>query len=478
MKVLFLVPPPMDGKPAAERIFGCNYGIYTQPNIFMLYPATVLKNAGYDVQCKDFSVQRRGLRDFREFATAQDYDFIFFYTVFLSKKTDILAKDLLRRHNSRTRFVFIATEPTAKPGDFVDNASVVLRGEPEARVVQLLSAWSKGQSLDEIPGVTYRSDSRIVHGDASTVIADLDSLPFPDRTLLEGRGYCNPKLSKSPFTTMLASRGCAFNCYYCVPNSQSFAREIEYKRLNQGQKPPVRRRSPENIIAEFTALAREGYKAISFVDDQFINGKEWTRAVCDGIAHCGVEWSCLARADMLLDRDLVMAMAGAGCKYIDIGIESFSQEILDYVGKRLKVETIYPAIKNLKDAGIAPELNILLGSCALETKDTIEKTYQETLRLDVDYVLFSVCTPFPYTRFGEVAKKEGWMIKPEYEAIDPMKESFISYPHLTKAELETTIRRLYIRFYFRPAYVWQRIKKLAGYKDLMNKVKAAISILR
>ena len=173
-----------------------------------------------------------------------------------------------------------------------------------------------------------------------------------------------------------------------------------------------------------------------------------------------------------------MAMAGAGCKYIDIGIESFSQEILDYVGKKLKVETIYPAIRNLKDAGISPELNILLGSCALETKDTIEKTFQETLRLDVDYVLFSVCTPFPYTRFSEVAKKEGWMVKPEYEAIDPMKESFISYPHLTKAELDAIIRRLYIRFYFRPAYVWQRIKNLAGYKDFMNKVKAAISILR
>lgn len=477
-KILFLVPPPLDGKPPAERIFGCNYGIYAQPNIFMLYPATVLKNAGHQVALLDCPIHGVTATMFDEFAQTQDYDVIFFYTVFLSKRTDLAARNLLRRHNLRTRFVFLSTEPTAEPEAFVDEASVVIRGESESRVTAVVEALCVGRSLEGIPGITWQASGRTVHQGELPVIEDLDALPFPDRTLLDSTDYHNPKLSALPFTTMVASRGCAFRCYYCVPNSQSFAREIEYRREHGGDKPPVRARSAENVIAEFTELARAGYKAISFIDDQFVWNPVRTRAICEGITGLGVQWSCLARSDMLQDRELVQAMARAGCCYVDIGIESFHQPILDAIGKNLKVETVYKAVRNLHEAGIEPELNILLASSPLETAETIEKTFQETLRLNVDYVLFSVCTPFPHTGFHEAAKREGWMIKSEYEPIDPIKESFVSYPHLTKTDLDRTIRSLYRRFYFRPGYLLRRLGRIQSPRDLWNKMKAAASILR
>ena len=67
MKILFLTPPPLDGALPAERIFGCNYGIYAQPNIFILYPATILKNAGHEVVCLDFPVTGQTRGDFERF---------------------------------------------------------------------------------------------------------------------------------------------------------------------------------------------------------------------------------------------------------------------------------------------------------------------------------------------------------------------------------------------------------------------------
>ncbi len=70
------------------------------------------------------------------------------------------------------------------------------------------------------------------------------------------------------------------------------------------------------------------------------------------------------------------------------------------------------------------------------------------------------------------------MIKPEYEPIDPIKESFISYPHLPKTELDKIIRTLYFKYYFRPGYLLKRIVRLKGAKDLINKSRAALSILR
>ncbi len=478
MKILFLIPPSLDNSPPAERIFGCNYGIYFQPNIFLLYPATILKNAEHDVTCMDFPINGKAMEDFKVFCKDQDFDVIFFYSVFLSKRTDINARRMLHKENLKTKFIFTATEPTASPDDFIDDISITIRGEPESRVIPIIKALEQGESLEGIPGISYMKEGKKIHQGGYSIIEDLDSLPFPDRTLLESKIYHNPKLHYQPFTTMIASRGCSYNCYYCVPNSLSFAREIEYKREKNSSKPTVRLRSPENVIIEFTQLANEGYKAISFIDDQFVWGSKRTLEICRGIKHLGVEWSCLSRADMLLDEEVVKAMASAGCRYVDVGVESFNQEILDYIGKGCKVEIFNTAVRNLKRAGIEPELNILLGSCPLETKETIEKTFTETLRLNVDYVLFSVCTPFPFTIFHDMAKEEGWMIKPEYEAVDPIKESFISYPHLTKEQLDRIIRRLYIRFYFRPSYILKRLSKLKGFKDFLYKTKAALTILR
>jgi len=479
MRILFLVPPPLDGCPAAERIFGCNYGIYPQPNLFVLYPATVLKRLGHEVAVLDFPIRRGTRRDFDKFTRTQRFDIVFFHTVFLSRRTDLAARDLLRAHCPATKYVFTATEPSADPSAFVAADSVVIRGEPESVAGAVVDALAAERGFSGVRGVSWLDSGRLVNEPAAEVLADLDALPFPDRTLLgAATGYHNPKLSRQPFTTMVASRGCPHACYYCVPNSQSFAREIEFKREHGGHKPPVRQRSAANVVAEFRALAESGYRAISFVDDQFLWAPERTFEICEGLAGSGVEWSCLARSDRLQDPAIARAMGRAGCRYVDIGIESFHQPILDYIGKELKVETVYTAVENLRAAGVEPELNVLLGSCPLETHETMEKTFKELVKLDVDYVLFSVCTPFPHTRFNEVAKREGWMIKPRYEAIDPIKQSFISYPHLTRDQLEKALRSMYRRFYFRPRYLWRRLRQVRGPRDMLNKVRAALSILR
>lgn len=479
MEITFITPPPLDGKPAAERIFGCNYGIYMQQNIFILYPATVLKNKGYKVKVLDCPVEKIDEQGLNSFLEADNSDVYVFYTVFLSKKTDISARDMLRKLRPKAYFIYMGTEPTVSAKDFVAGDSFVIRGEPEFTIPELVEGIEGKRGLNEISGITFMDNGRVIENPSRKVIMDLDVLPFPDRAMLKKVNYHNPKLSKRPFTTIISSRGCAYNCYYCVPNSLDFAREIEYKRYDAGKrKPPVRMRSAENVIEEMKMLYSQGFRSVSFLDDQFVWNSQRVMDICKGIKDMGIEWSCLARADHLTNEEVVKAMAEAGCRYIDIGVESFDQKILDYIHKDLKVEDVYKAVGFLKRYRIEPELNVLIGSCPLETGETIEHTITETMKLDVDYVLFSICTPFPHTIFHEVAKKSGWMIVDEYVPIDPIRESLISYPHLTKDEMERIIKRAYRRFYFRPQYILKRFKKLTGARDFINKAKAALTILR
>ncbi len=479
MKITFIVPPPLDGKPAAERIFGCNYGIYTQQNVFMLYPATILKNSGHDVSVLDCPIENIDENAFRDFLKEDESGIYVFYTVFLSRKTDLIARDIIKKFRPDAHFIYMGTEPTVSPRDFAAEGSFVIRGEPELTIVELVKGIEGKGGLDGIEGITFMEKGSVRDNPARRVIDDLDALPFPDRGLLKEADYHNPKLSRRPFTTIISSRGCAYRCYYCVPNSLDFAREIEYKRHDSvRKKPPVRMRSAENIIGEIKMLHSQGFRSVSFLDDQFVWSAGRVIDICKGIKDLGIEWSCLARADHLTDEKAVKAMAEAGCKYIDIGVESFDQKILDCIEKDLKVEDVYRAVELLKKYGIEPELNVLIGSCQMETKETVERTISETIKLDVDYALFSICTPFPNTVFHELAKKSGWMTADEYVPVDPIRESLISYPHLTKKDMERIIRRAYRRFYFRPKYILKRIRKLSGIRDFVNKAKAAISILR
>jgi len=479
MKVLFLIPPSLDGKPVAERIFGCNYGVYPQDNIFILYPATILKNKGHDVMCLDFPVLHKKKQDFIKFCRFNSFDIVVIYTVFLSKKTDLMARDFIRAANNKTRFIYIGTEPTAYPEDFIEDDTIVIRGESELSIVEVVDAIAGTYlPLEGVSGVSFCKQGKVIHNKGCGIIDNLDVLPFPDRSLFGNRRYYNPKLGSYPFTTMVTSRGCSFRCYYCVPHSLDFAREIEYKLNNDMAKPPVRLRSPANIIEEFRMLVELGYRAVSFIDDQFVWGGERTKAICDGIKDLGIEWSCLARADTLVDYDVVKAMADAGCKLVAMGIESFDQRILDYINKGCKKDIFYMAIENLKKASIGIEFNILIGSCPLETRQTIYDTYREVVRLKPDYVLFSICTPFPHTDFYLKAKQNGWMSKPEYEAVDPTKKALVSYPHLMDKELERIIRILYLRYYFRLSFLLGKVLKLRGLRDMVNKVRAAATIFK
>lgn len=479
MIITFLIPPPLDGNLPAERIFGCNYGIYSQPNIFILNAVSIAKSLGWDAEFLDCAIDNLNKDQLISRIKENDSDIYVFYTVFLSKETDIMAKKLIQAIKPDAKFIYMSTEPTNDPKPFLDDSSMVIRGEIEETLKELLKAIKENKSPSGIAGVTYMEEGKEIENPPREIIADLDELPFPDRSLISRDKYNNPKLALTPFTTVLSSRGCPHKCYYCVPNSLSFAREIEFKRNHpDGNKPPVRFRSAENVIEEITQLKKDGYRSFSFIDDEFTLNSKRAIDISKGISKLGMEWSCLARADHLINEDLIAAMAEGGCQYVDIGIESFKQEILDYIGKELKVEDVFTAVDLLKKHHIEPELNILIGSCPLETKETIEYTIKQAHKLDVDYVLFSICTPFPNTGFNKIAREKGWMIEDEYRAIDPIKESFISYPHLSKEDLEQIIRKAYIGFYFRPGYIVKRLLKLKSFDDFLNKVKAAVTILR
>jgi radical SAM superfamily enzyme YgiQ (UPF0313 family) len=433
----------------------------------MLYPATLLKQRGHRVAVLDFAAQKKSEKEFREFIQSDGSDVYCLYTVFLSQQTDRLARDIIRAARPSAAFIFYGPQPTWDTALFLDRGDTyVVRGEPEFIVANLVDALLNRADPSAVEGVSWRAPSGIVHNRPAPIIGSLDTLPLPDRSLLDHRPYLNPKLHSKPHTAMLTSRGCYAQCWYCVPNSLSYARELEHKRQH-GAKPPARLHSARRVIEEFEALAAQGFRSVSVIDDQFLWNENRTLAICEGIRKLNLEWSCLARADRV-SGNTARAMADAGCAYVDLGAESFDQKVLDAVKKGISAGQTERAVRILKKCGIAVELNILIGATPEDSEQSIARTLRELKRLDVDYALFSIANPFPGTEFYEAAKANGWLVHGDYVPVDPARSAIVSYPHLSNKRMEEIVARAYREYYLTPTALWRELRKtrsLAAFRD-------------
>ncbi len=469
LRISFLTSPIWPGTRPVDRVYGCTYALYPIPNIFVLGYAAVLEAEGHTVQFLDAPNVRMSPARFRRFLSTDSSTIYSLHSVNLSQSIDLEAHRVIREFRPNAWIVFTGPAPTDRPEEFlVDDRTVVARGEPDYIISAFVRAAEREPSegdLKAVRGLSFRVGDRSVHNTTAGEIEDLDALPFPARHLLDPRRYHNPKLPDEPLTVAITSRNCAYRCIYCVPNSLGFAREIEHKRfvgngdtpgegkLPEGYgrflKPMVRKRSPENVIAEFRHLRDLGYRSVSIVDDQFLWEEDRTLAICEGIAPLGLAWGCLARADRVTARS-AKAMARAGCRYVDLGIESLNPKTLAYIRKNTTVERMVEGVRLLQSAGIRVKVNMLIGANPEETEGEIWTSIREVIAMKPETIMFSIVSPFPGTEFHEIAQREGYLPTEGYRPTSVQHRAITSFRHLSRQDLDRLVKRANMTFFTRP----------------------------
>jgi len=157
-------------------------------------------------------------------------------------------------------------------------------------------------------------------------------------------------------------------------------------------------RSAQNIYDEIRHLQKTyGYKCFHFVDDTFTISKKRVHELCDLIIKnkLDIEWSCLTRPDTL-DEDLCKKMVQAGCKQVDLGVESGSEKMLKAIKKRYTKKQIRQAFKITKEAGLLRHGFFMIGLPG-ETPITYLQTIFFAFTLDLDSSVWTVLLPFPGT---------------------------------------------------------------------------------
>lgn len=275
-------------------------------------------------------------------------------------------------------------------------ADYVIIGEGEQTLLELIQSLESGNAaVDQVPGLTYKTDHGINRTSKRSVIKELDQLPLPAWDLVDLSPYRNMWLKSAGYFSIniATTRGCPFKCNWC-------AKPIYGNRYNS--------RSPQNVVDELLMLReRFDFEHIWFCDDIFGLQPGWVKEFAALLQknEIRIHFKIQSRADLLLQENYVQALADAGCDTVWMGAESGSQKILDAMDKGIRVEQIAEATRQLRKYNIRPCFFIQFGYLD-ETSSDIRATIQMIHQLLPEEIGISISYPLPGTRFYEKVKQQ------------------------------------------------------------------------
>ncbi len=267
----------------------------------------------------------------------------------------------------------------------------VIRGEGEFPFLEL----ADGLKEENIKGLSYKKDGRLIYNQDRPFIKDLDALPLPCRdSFLNDTEYAD-------YGNVITGRGCSFACTYCA-SPRLWHRTVRF-------------RSVPNLINELELLSSQ-YKSslIHFDDDTFTLNRQRAKDICRQIidSKLGIRWVCDTRVDCL-DRELMTLMKKAGCIRVKIGVESGSDRILKIIQKGITKDIIRQAVRLIKEAGLPLTIYLMAGVPG-ETDDDLRQTIEFAKELNPNYVSLSVLAPYYGTQIWHELEKSGKKIDREH----------------------------------------------------------------
>lgn len=288
--------------------------------------------------------------------------------------------------NPDMRVVVGGAHPTLDPeGTIVrDEFDYLIRSEGEYAFLELV----EGQAEENILGLSWKRDGRIIHNESRPFIDDLDTIPFPCRdSFLNSADHLD-------VSYVMTGRGCPFSCSFCA------SPQIWHRT--------TRLRSVPNVMMELEHIIETiNPPLIRFTDDTFNLNQSRTKEICRQIIdrRLHMQWVCDARADCL-DRESLALMKEAGCVRIKIGVESGSDRILKMIKKGLTREKIIRAVALIKECGI-PLTVYLMAGFPQESNDDLRQTIGLAKEVDADYYSLSVLAPYYGTQIWRELEESG-----------------------------------------------------------------------
>lgn len=464
MRILLLYPPQPKKQYGISPSYIQQRYSFLYPPLGLLYLASNLDRNKHQVKIIDSNVLKLSVNGCIDYIKEFKPDIlgitVLTELVYFAKRIAEATKALF----VNTRIVFGGPHINIYPYETMTFQGVdfCLQYFAEASFKALLEAIENNAGYEVVPGLFYKHNHQIYKSHASiNRKLDLDSLKIPDRRLLEYSKYFTV-IDNKVITTAITSRGCPFQCTFC----DIFQKEYLY-------------RSPENVVEEIKDIVELGIRSIHFFDDNFNLLSNRVIKFCELLLkeNIKIEWSFRGRV-VLIDDRMAKLLYAAGCRRVQLGIESADVNTLRIIKKNIDLKKVKETLKIYKRNKILTLGYFVVGFPHESYKDCI-KSIRNAMRLGFDYIQFSTLTPYPNTEIYHQLLNKGvndyWL---EF-ARNPKDDYVIPHLHSTvsKLSLERLVNNAYKKFYFSPYFIFKEILRIEGLRVFILKIRVALKII-
>ena len=385
--------------PRARNKCASDISIITSPLSGILILGTMLREKGYSIKVYDESFK---IPNYEKI----DSDYILITSM---SATVSRAYELADFFKEKGKKVFIGgLHVSFKPEEALPHCDKVVCGEGENVLFDLMNGKSKNNIIKGSP------------------VLDLDSIPMPDYSLVEGMDR-NPSV-----VSVVTSRGCPYNCKFCSLKAM-FGRKyrvVSTKRII-------------DYLSHFKHL-----KTLCFDEPNFSADKKRAIDILTQMKEHSITpkyaWPSVS-IDVANDDKLLKLFSEVSRFHFAIGLESINQKVLDSYNKKQTPEIIKKNVKKLKDYGIRVFGSFIFGADH-DDKTVFQKTVDFCQDAEIDFPTFSALTPYVGTETRKEFEKQDRIITNNWDFYDGT-HVLVRPKNMTPLELQEGIISAYQNFY-------------------------------
>lgn len=334
---------------------------------------------------------------------------------------------------------------------YKEGIDYILTGEPEERGVAFILSLLKKRSVKKIDGIGLKKNKKIYYKPPKKMITDLDKLPFPAWELFPFEKYWKLKYAHGPFQTkkylpLLTSRGCPFNCTFCVI-------------------PDINNRKWRSHSANYVVDAMEYYINKLGVNEFHIEDVNPTvsddriKQICREITRrkLNVIWKFASgtKLETIKNKETIDLLDTAGCNYISFSPESGSDSVLKSINKPFNRTHAYNMLNVIKKTRIKTQACFVIGFPLESDQDRVKtfKLMKQLTKAGIDEIAVFIITPVPGSKLFETMHKK---IK-NYSQLNFSPIWRKDYKMLNRFRLKMYISFILLKLIFYPVKIFRQI---------------------
>ncbi|WP_331474769.1 B12-binding domain-containing radical SAM protein, partial [Intestinibacter sp.] len=289
---------------------------FIHTNLAIRYIKESIKDLA-DVEIREYTINNQLDYILKDIYLA-GYDAVFFSTYIWNVYDIVKLCENLKKVNPKLIIglggpeVSYDSEEAMAKYEFVD---YILRGEGEMVMRDLVKYFNGEMDIKDVDGVTYRCGDEVIKNKERELLKDLDLIPSPYENL-------NPKEYENRIVYYETSRGCPFNCQYCLSSAIKGLRYFSIDRVKRDLKK----------------LIDAKVSQIKFIDRTFNANKKFAKEIMKFLMENdnGYTTYHFEVTAHLLDDDMLEFLRDCkeGLFQFEIGVQTTNQEALDAVGRR------------------------------------------------------------------------------------------------------------------------------------------------